>query len=56
MSPYVEVRMREDGGEVCFTEVWPDGTRHTYWLPFWPACWRCIRLIWRGVEVKDRMT
>jgi len=51
---HVEVSMRSGDIEVMFTEVFIDGHRHTYWLPFWRACWHSVRLIFANVKIVDR--
>lgn len=52
----VEVSMGEGSDQVMFTQVFADGYRTAYWLPFWRACWHAFRLILRGVQVKDRLS
>jgi hypothetical protein len=49
----VEVSMRDGSDEVMFTDVFQDGYRRYYWLPFWRACWHCWKLIFSGVTVKE---
>jgi hypothetical protein len=50
----VETFMREGSDQVMFTEVYANGHRASYWLPFWRALWNCWKLILRGIEVEDR--
>lgn len=51
----VEVSMTEGSDEVMFTLVYADGSRSSYWRPFWRALWHCVQLIWNGVRVVDRI-
>lgn len=52
---YVEVSWRDESGEPMFTEVYANGQRVSYWLPFWSALWEIVKLIFSGVEVRDRI-
>lgn len=50
---HVETFMREGGDQVMFTQVYSDGHRSVYWLPFWRACWHAWKLMFKGVTVKE---
>ena len=52
---YIEVSMRDDSGEPMFTEVYANGQRVSYWLPFWSACWQVVKLILSGNDVRDKI-
>jgi len=48
----IEACPRPDSAEIMFTVFQSDGTRRTYWKPWWRGHLHVLRLIFTGNDVR----